>query len=592
MNNMKNIKTTCKYFFKYIFDSKKIYYFFLVLNIVFVSVAPFVNVIMPKYIINELMGKREVSKMALYVSILIVGNFLFAMGTKLVVEQRTKLEDWFSRSFDMLISEKTMGMKYENTEKAEVIEAEKKAERGLSWYSGGIRGLMDCIVAIVASIITLLGVVYIVFKVSIWLIVFAIIAVVVNAIVTAKCNQAQQEVFKITPAINKFYYYIYQKVTERKYAKEIRLYDAADVLCKKAKDNADTLNKIDNSCARKQTAWGILGAIISAISSGVSYCWLGLMAILGKITVADFVVCISALDVFTNQCLINIIRNVQDFGLKCNFMSAFVEYMQYEDVDKDTEKDLADFDFESIEFDNVSFTYPGTDNKILENVSFKVGKGESVSIVGLNGAGKSTIVKLICRLYTVDEGDIKINGKSIYDYDRESFVKNFSVVFQDFKLFGFSIDQNISFGDVEKEVDEKNIYKLSGIEEWVNKQQSNGDTLIGKEFDNNGVDPSGGIAQKIAIARALHRDSQLVILDEPTAALDPVAEYEIYNRFNELISGKTSFYISHRLSSCKFCDRIIVLDNKHIVEDGTHKELLDLDGFYAKMYKTQAQWYE
>lgn len=588
---MKNTLSTCRYFIDFIFRTKKIYFGFMFFNIIFVAMAPFPNIVIPKYLIAELMDQRRISTLALYVGILVVANFLFSFSIKFVIEMRTKLEDKFSRILDEKISAKTMIMNYEYTEKSEVIEAEKKAETGMSWYSGGIRGLMDCIVNITAAIITFFGVLYIIYSISIWVILLTVISVVINTVVTSQCNKAQQEVFKITPKINKFYYYVYQKLTERRFAKDIRLYDGSDLICKKEKENADSLNRIDNSCAGKQTRWGIMGVFVASISGGISYCLLGILAIKGEITVGELVACIAALEIFSNQCLTQIIRNVQEIFLKCNFMSAFVKYMKYEDLQEKTELKNQINDFQSLDFENVTFSYPGMDHPVLENISFHINAGESVSIVGLNGAGKTTIVKLICRLYRVNEGDIKINGKSIYEYDYESYLEKLSVVFQDFKLFGYSLEDNISFGNNEKELKKPNIYQMSGIEEWVESLPQKGDTILGKEYDTNGVDPSGGIAQKIAIARALHRDAPIVILDEPTAALDPVAEYEIYNRFNDLIKNKTAFYISHRLSSCKFCSRIIVLDHNHIVEDGNHEQLLKLNGLYAKMYNTQAQWY-
>lgn len=588
---MKNTLSTCKYFINFIFRTRKIYFGFLILNILFLALAPFPNILFPKYLITELMGQRRIFTLALYVGILVIANFVFSFCLKVVVEMRTKYEDKFSRILDERISAKTMNMSYEYTEKSEVIEAEKKAETGMSWYSGGIRGLMDCIVNITAAVVTFFGVLYIIYSISIWVILLTVISVVINTVVTSQCNKAQQEVFKITPKINKFYYYVYQKLTERRYAKDIRLYDGSNLICKKEKDNADSLNRIDNSCARKQTRWGTMGVIVASISGGISYCLLGALVIKGKITVGELVAGIAALEIFSNQCLTQIIRNVQEIFLKCNFMSAFVKYMQYEDARENTEQKEQIDEFKSLDFENVTFSYPGMDHPVLENISFHIDAGERVSIVGLNGAGKTTIVKLICRLYKVNDGDIKINGKSIYDYDYESYLEKLSVVFQDFKLFGYSLDKNISFGNPEKELEKPFIYQMSGIEEWVEAIPQKGNTIIGKEFDTNGIEPSGGIAQKIAIARALHRDAPIVILDEPTAALDPVAEYEIYNKFNDLIKNKTAFYISHRLSSCKFCSRIIVLDNNHIVEDGDHDQLLKLNGLYAKMYNTQAQWY-
>ena len=250
----------------------------------------------------------------------------------------------------------------------------------------------------------------------------------------------------------------------------------------------------------------------------------------------------------------------------------------------------------------MSFKYPGSDQYILRDINFTIHKGERISIVGLNGAGKSTLVKLICRLYDVTEGEIRIGGRNINEYRYEDYIRILAVVFQDFKLFGYTLDENIRIG-AEKEirqggVDENNasqelksIYETSGISQWVEELDQKGNTLLGKEFDEAGVEPSGGQAQKIAIARALYCNAPMVIMDEPTAALDPVAEYEIYNRFHQLIQNRTAIYISHRLSSCKFCDKIIVLADKTIREVGSHEELMERNGVYAEMFRTQAKWY-
>ncbi len=251
-----------------------------------------------------------------------------------------------------------------------------------------------------------------------------------------------------------------------------------------------------------------------------------------------------------------------------------------------------DNDYE-IEFCDVSFKYPRSDVWALRHVSMKFKIGDTLAIVGMNGSGKTTFIKLLCRLYDVDSGEILLDGVNIKDYDYEDYMKIFAVVFQDFRLLAFSARENII---LDSEADEAEIIKLvqmSGLEDKIHELPNGLDTMIFKQFDETGIEPSGGEQQKLAIARALYKNAPVVILDEPTAALDPVAEYEIYRQFNSLVGSKTAVYISHRLSSCKFCDRIAVFSEGTIKELGTHDELIALDGgIYAEMFAAQAQYYQ
>ena len=583
--------STCKYFYDYIVRFKSRYIACVSGYILFVAIGPFINIIIPKYIIDELMGNHDVYILISLIVVIVIGNFAVGTILRILNENRIKQEDWLSREFEMQMSRKTMEMEFAKTEIDKTIEAERKAVTGMSWYSGGIHGLSDCVIAIISSSITLIGVTCIVAKVSIWLIFFATIVVIINAIATSKSNKAQQDVFEKTPVINKFYNYIYQEVTDRKYAKELRLYDATGLVAEKALENAKSLNRLDNECAIKQSIWGIVGGVSSSLCYGISYCWLGSMAINGQIAIAEFVLCATALESFSNNCLTPIIKNVQDIVMKSNFMNAYVEFMNIDSEEMTGDKSIKKDEFECIEFEHVYFKYPGSDNFILQDISFSVRKGERISLVGLNGSGKSTMVKLLCRLYSVSKGVIKVNGRNIEEYKYSDYIKLLAVVFQDFKLFSYTIDENIRISGQKDEFELQNIYAISGITKWIASLKKKGDTLLYKDYDSEGIEPSGGEAQKVAIARALYQNAPIVILDEPTAALDPVAEYEIYNHFNELVNERTAIYISHRLSSCKFCDKIIVIDNKRIVEIGNHKELLERNGIYAKMFQTQAQWY-
>lgn len=245
-----------------------------------------------------------------------------------------------------------------------------------------------------------------------------------------------------------------------------------------------------------------------------------------------------------------------------------------------------------IEFHDVSFRYPGARQDSLKHVSLKFRIGERLAVVGMNGSGKTTFIKLLCRLYDPTEGEILLNGIDIRLYDYEEYLSLFSVVFQDFRLFSFPLGQNVAADtdfDPEKA---KRCLDRAGFRERLSHMPYGLATCLYKDFDADGVEISGGEAQKIALARALYKDAPFIILDEPTAALDPVAEAEIYTSFNDIAGGKTAIYISHRLSSCKFCDEIVVFHEGAIIQRGSHNELVaDTNGKYYELWHAQAQYY-
>ena len=245
-----------------------------------------------------------------------------------------------------------------------------------------------------------------------------------------------------------------------------------------------------------------------------------------------------------------------------------------------------------VEFCNVSFKYPNTDTYALRNVNIKFKVGEKLAVVGVNGSGKSTFIKLMCRLYDPTEGVILLNGVDIRKYDYDEYMSLFSVVFQDFKLFSFPLGQNVAASldyDKERVV---TCLTQAGFSSRLGEMPMGTETCLYKDYDNNGVEISGGEAQKIALARALYKDAPFFVLDEPTASLDPISEYEVYSKFNEITGGRTAVYISHRLASCRFCDNIAVFDNGSVIQFGTHDSLLaDESGKYYELWHAQAQYY-
>ena len=250
-----------------------------------------------------------------------------------------------------------------------------------------------------------------------------------------------------------------------------------------------------------------------------------------------------------------------------------------------------DRDYE-VEFKNVSFKYPGSDNWALRNVNMKFKVGSRMAVVGRNGSGKTTFIKLLCRLYDPTEGEILLNGINIRKYNYLDYLMIFSVVFQDFKLFSLKLGENVASGvEYNRELAE-DCLKKAGFGERLAAMPDGLDTYLYKDFNKDGVDVSGGEAQKIALARALYKDAPFIVLDEPTAALDPIAEAEIYSKFNDIVDDKTAIYISHRLSSCKFCDEIAVFKDGAVVQKGSHSTLLaDENGEYFELWNAQAQYY-
>lgn len=335
---------------------------------------------------------------------------------------------------------------------------------------------------------------------------------------------------------------------------------------------------------------GIL-MFVTQLAAGMLYIVIGLKAMYGIIRIGDVLMYAGAVLQLSDS-IRNTIMNFFDFMLRTEYLDTYYEFINrpnthYNGTLPIEKREDADYEFT---LEHVCFQYPGTENRILDdiNLSFRVGK--KFAIVGRNGAGKTTLIKLLCRLYEPTEGRILLNGIDIGYYDYREYTGIFSVVFQDFKLLSLPLEDNVASGET---VDEGRMWKVLeqvGLKERVEAMP---DRLHSQLYKNNGdgIEISGGEAQKLAIARALYKDAPFVILDEPTAALDPIAEAQIYENFNDMINGKTAVYISHRMSSCKFCDDIVVLDGGRIAERGNHKKLLRLNGIYASLYNTQAQYY-
>lgn len=410
-------------------------------------------------------------------------------------------------------------------------------------------------------------------------------------IVASKINKSYLEANEKYAELDRIFYSFIDILGDYKTGKEIRLYKEQNLIDnittqKILTDGEITLRKISMRTAKSSSFIAILGALVGF---GV-YLFIGVKGSFGLFGIGSLVLyCGSFMQIISG-----IMMFANTLGKLKEILSLARDYFKILEAEStmiygNRELDLTN-GFE-IEFNNVSFKYPKNDIYALKQINLKISNGEKLAVVGRNGSGKTTFIKLLCRLYDVDEGEILINGINIKEYTRDSLNKLYSIVFQDYKILSLTVADNISANDeCDKDMLNSALDKAN-IKDRIEAMPQKEKTYLYKDLDKSGVEISGGEAQKLALARALYKDSPIVILDEPTAALDPIAENEIYSRFNSFVENKTAIYISHRLSSCAFCDRIAVFDNAELVETGTHNELISANGRYAELWNAQASYY-
>lgn len=417
--------------------------------------------------------------------------------------------------------------------------------------------------------------------------------------ISSKKNKKAQETIhhyyeKNVPNYRQYQFYLDEYIEKEECGKTIRMFHQQNLLStyvrnlfQKIHDNVDQIGISD----QHRNMWiGVTEAIIS----GLIYFLLGIMVSKNAISIGS--VCLYA------GCISNFLYHFSQWMEQWVELSANTKYvkMYLDFLDIPNKKYEGTLPIEkrnddqfTIEFRHVSFRYPGSDQDVLKDFSIQFHIGERLAVVGKNGSGKTTFIKLLCRLYDPTEGQILLNGIDIRKYDYQEYLSLFSVVFQDFKIPALPLGQNVAVS--QKYNADRVISALNrvGLKRLLAKMPQGLDTPLYTDFDQNGVEISGGEAQKIAIARALYHDTPFVILDEPTAALDPLAEYEIYSHFDDLVGSKTAVYISHRLSSCQFCNDILVIDGGKAVQRGNHEELVqNRDGLYYTLWHTQAQYYQ
>lgn len=555
-----------------------------------VSIAqPFIAIMISPLIVDEIVGGRDIKKLIFYAAVLIIGEFVATMLIEKSNSVLGKYQERLECYFDVLLGKQTMELDFQLTEDKEALDQLQKAKTGMSWYSGGVYGVAEQVFMFAGNIFKMAGLVtIIILHAPVLLLIMAVYAVFHFAL-TTKINKFAVASFNKLSKFNNMFGYFAWEVVDSRYGKDIRLYNAKDIILNAWKDNTKMQIDTWKWQADKELPYDLLLEIAVFVGSMFTYFYVALLAIGGAFGIGVFTQLITAEGSLENT-LFDLVWNVTELVKRCNYAYEYVVFMDYPAALPKGDKHIEKKDHE-IEFRHVSFAYPKTDRKILDDISIKIRSGEHLSIVGLNGAGKTTFIKLLCRLYDPTDGEILVDGVNIKEYNYKEYMQQIAPVFQDFKLFAFSMGENIAF-DKASNAKMSKYTDLVGLKDLVKKLDNGFNTNIFKYFDEKGIEPSGGEQQKIAISRALFKESPIVILDEPTAALDPLAEYEVYKEFHTLVGGKTAVYISHRLSSCKFCDKIAVFSDGHIAEYGTHDELINIpSGIYAEMFEAQAKYY-
>lgn len=578
--------------------------------------TPYISIYFSGKIITALTKNAEFSLLLKYVLIAVGSTLILDIITRIVNRKCLIMLNscWFKH--EALLSRKSLSLDYGKAESAAVSALRAKVSESAQSNGAGVIWLAECIGTIISdlfSVIVALAMISGMFiahsgnKLS-GILAFAdssalsvmlgVLSVLLIAFTVKANNKSTKQIFdaynyscSMDPLLD---YYTDKVLNENKSGKDIRIFNEKNLILGEIERMIiGPLKESRKRIFRSDATHGTVPVAASALLGGLVYIFVGLKALAGAFGAGKVVEYYGAI----TKLLTTVSSIASEFGyLKSNnlYLRQELEYLDLTSDMSNGTKTLDDIDTQHLEYEfhNVSFQYPDTDVYVLKNLSIKINAGERLAVVGMNGSGKTTMIKLLCRLYDTTSGNITLNGIDIKEFDYVEYLKLFAIVFQDFKLLAFPVGENIAGSE---EYDEEKVWKcleMAGIKERVEEFPKKLKQSIYKLYEKDGIDVSGGEEQKLAIARALYKDAPFVILDEPTAALDPIAESEIYSKFNDIIGNKTTIYISHRLSSCRFCDRIIVFDNGNLIQEGTHNELLlNENGRYFELWNAQANYY-
>lgn len=555
-----------------------------------VAMQTILLIVMPKLILNTIIVNSNFKRALFYIVLLTLGESLCHHGLSYFSELSSIYNDKIVHDMLLRLSQKATRISYADIKRNELIEKYRLAQN--------VTFGMEYRVAILfcdffSNFLKLATIITVISVVNGWMALAIFVLIVLKLLLVDYGNRKAMEFRCREESENVRYNYVLELCSKLAFAKEIRTYDVEKFMRKRYEQSRDSKFAIAKSQMRMADKLGFGENFADAMMVAISYLMIVYRYVKGFITISSFTMYLTALgEVYST--IAQILKTLTDLTDTNRLVEQYRKFMEYLEntYAKNKQQEIKLYDNNTIEFRNVSFKYPNMEQYALRNVNVVLSGGEKVGIVGENGAGKSTFVKLLLRLYDVSEGEILLNGVNIKNYDYDEYAKVFSVVPQDYALFFFGIAENIAFDKYKEEIDnvKKNLIRVDMLKK-VEKLPYGMDTYLSKWF-SKGTDFSGGETQRIAIARGLFRDAGILVMDEPNAAIDPIAEHIINQSVNQVSENKMVFNISHRLSMMRFCDNILVFDKGMLLEDGSHDKLMKDGELYKQMFDLQARYYQ
>ena len=583
------------------------------LNCLFSAIFPLISIYASARMIDGIVNKMPVQFVGKWAVIALLSVFFVQIILALTNKIQNTYKDKKYEIFVHILSEKFNELDYKQSQDTDIIGQKSNIEQNTHIGEFGIIRVLYAYDMILESLLAMIGSLVLSYQFlitswnapesfsflnSAWINVLLIVVIVFLSWISQKFNAKEFEIWNKIAEQGKFgnrvFTFYCWEMKDKSRMLDTRMYRQYN-LASNMINECGIFNPggfFDRIMSTEGVTYKILSEFFSKLQVLLIYLVVVSKSLLGAISIGMLSQYLGSLINFTSN-LSKFLEGVAMYKTNTPYAELMMDYLhkksEFYNGSLTTEK-RSDKKYE-VEFKNVSFKYPGTDNWVLKNINLKFDLGKKLAIVGQNGCGKTTFVKLLIRFYDVTEGEILLNGIDIKKYRYDEYLKIFSVVFQDFNLFAYPLAQNVASGmdyDEEKVVQS---LKDVGMYDDVRKWDKGLDTYLYKDIDENGISVSKGQEQKIAIARALYQDSPFLILDEPTASLDPISEAEIYEKLGEIIKDRTAIFISHRLSSCKFSDKIIVFDKGEIAETGDHDSLISKNGMYKKLWDAQAEFY-
>ena len=588
---MKNKLKALWLFMKITAKNDPLYIPVIILNALAPAAGTLINVFVPMIFINQITDPRPANDFIKIVLLLIIGKILLESLERLLSREEFVRRQGINDYLTFELAKKAMDLTYQNIENPHTLDLKEKANAAIQM--GAIHDLLRTTKDIITSLATIIGTALVIISFSPYLVGFSILISLLIILVNGKQSAYTSKFDLEIVNVNRRFSYYFSLMAGAHYQQEVRVFDLGPLIKSKTKGYLREMMEGFEKKFAYEANMGAIKIFLESILRLISYTYVAMRTLSAaygpQISFGSFSAIISANENFMKS-FQTMFSEIADFILNLANLEPLYDFYI---LDSDFEQGLEEAgDFESLVFKNVTFTYPGSDRKIIDNLSFRINKGEKISIVGVNNAGKTTIVKLLLRFFDIDSGEILYNSVNIKKISKKSLYEKITGVFQDFAIMPFTIKENIIANKDFKDNKTDEIIKQLDLDEKIKELPKELDTYLNKDIYENATDLSLGQKQKLAIARALYQDADFLILDEPTASLDPLAESKIYEHFNEMTEGKTAIFISHRMSSSRFTDKILLLDEGKAAAFDSHENLMAYDNLYFKLYKAQAQYFE